>query len=405
MKHLFIGILLLALLTREFFWIEERHIYQENETYKKSYSFIHEPKKNSLSQYFFTDGILITVPLYPSYHYGDNVMIEGKIIKKDSKKGQLLVVENPKITKIKSHNFLLAFSKSVRLKVEKAVMTTLPSREGGLLLGIILGVRDKIDSEYYQQLKNAGVLHVIAASGQNVSIAAMLLLVIFSTFVKRRLALLFTALGVLVYAVLTGFDPPIVRASIMAILAYTALFSGRQIGSIYVLFLTGWAMLFVQPEEIIDVSFQLSFLSTFGILTVKPILDSMLRFKFLSFIKDDITTTLSAQIATFPLIITVFGTYSLLSFPVNILVLWTIPIIMIFGGLAGLISLFLPIIAKPLILLCYPFLSYFTTIVVLFSKINLQISIDTVPIACIFGYYLILLVVVIRLKERKTVKK
>ena len=405
MKYLFISILLLGLLTREFFWIEERHIYQENEIYKKSYSFVHEPKKNSLSQYFFTDGLLVTLPLYPSFHYGDRVMIEGKIIKKDSKKGHLLVVENPKITKIKSHNFLLAFSKSVRQKVEENVMTILPSREGGLLLGIILGVRDKIDSEYYQQLKNAGVLHVIAASGQNVSIAAMLLLVIFSTFVKRRLALLFTALGVLVYAVLTGFDPPIVRASIMAILAFTALFTGRQVSSIYVLFLTGWAMLFVQPEEIIDVSFQLSFLSTFGILMVKPILDSLLRFKLLSFIKDDITTTLSAQIATFPLMITVFGAYSLLSFPVNILVLWTIPIIMIFGGLAGLLSLFLPFLAHPLTLLCYPFLSYFTTIVELFSKINLQISIDTVPIACIFGYYLILLVVVIRLKERKAAIK
>jgi len=405
MKYLFICILLLALLTREFFWIEERHIYRENEIYKKTYSFIHEPKKNSLSQYFFSDGLLVTLPLYPSYHYGEMVQIEGKILKKDSKKGMLLVVENPKISKAKSRNFLLSYSKSVRQKVEENVMTTLPSREGGLLLGVVLGVRDKIDSEYYQQLKNAGVLHVIAASGQNVSIAAMLILVMFSTIVKRRMALLFTGIGVLCYAVLTGFDPPIIRASIMAILAFTALFTGRQISSIYVLFLTGWAMLFVQPEEIIDVSFQLSFLSTFGILTVKPLLDTVLSFKFLSFIKDDITTTLSAQIATFPLMIAVFGAYSLLSFPVNILVLWTIPIIMIFGGLAGLLSLFLPLLAKPLILLCYPFLSYFTTVVELFSEINLQISIDKVPIASIFGYYLILLVLVIRLKGRKTTIK
>lgn len=405
MKYLFISILVLGLLTREFFWINERHIYQENEIYKKSYSFVHEPKKNSLSQYFFTDGLLVTIPLYPSYHYGDKVLIEGKIEMRDSKKGKLLIVENPRISKIHNADPLLFFSKSVRQKVEENVMTTLPTKEGGLLLGVILGVRDKIDSEYYQQLKNAGVLHVIAASGQNVSIAAMLLLTVFSTFVKRRMALLFTALGVLLYAVLTGFDPPIVRASIMAILAFTALFTGRQISSIYVLFLTGWAMLFVQPEEIVDVSFQLSFLSTFGILTVKPLLDSLLRFKLLSFVKDDITTTLSAQIATFPLMITVFGAYSLLSFPVNILVLWTIPIIMIFGGLAGLLSLFLPFMAKPLILLCYPFLSYFKTIVELFSKINLQISMDTVPTISIFGYYLILLVVVIKYKERKFIKK
>ena len=182
----------------------------------------------------------------------------------------------------------------------------LPSREAGLFLGVILGVRDKIDSEYYQQLKNAGVLHVIAASGQNVSIAAMLLLVIFDKIVKRRVALLFTGIGVLIYAILTGFDPPIVRASVMALLSFAALFSGKQINSVYVLLLTGWAMLFVQPEEITDISFQLSFMSTFGILTVKPLLDKLLNFNFLVFLKDDITTTLSAQIATFPLMLSVF---------------------------------------------------------------------------------------------------
>lgn len=405
MRYLFISILILGLLTREFFWMEERHVYRESENYKKAYSFVHEPKKNSLSQYFFSDGLLITIPLYPSYHYGDKVFLEGKIITKDSKKGKLLVVQNPKIISINSHDLLLSFSKSVRQKVEDSILSMLPSREAGLLLGVILGVRDKIDSEYYQQLKNAGVLHVIAASGQNVSIAAMLLLVIFDKIVKRRVALLFTGIGVLIYAILTGFDPPIVRASVMALLSFAALFSGKQINSIYVLFLTGWAMLFVQPEEITDISFQLSFMSTFGILTVKPLFDKLLNFNFLVFLKDDITTTLSAQIATFPLMLSVFGAYSLLSFPVNILVLWTIPIIMIFGGAGGLLSLITPILAKPLILLCYPFLAYFTKVVELFAKINLQIGIETIPVTVIIGYYLMLIVLVIKLNKYKIVKK
>lgn len=405
MKYLFIGVLLLGLLTREFFWIEERHIYHENEIYKKAYSFVHEPKKNSMSQYFFSDGIMITVPLYPSYHYGEKVLVEGKIESKDSYKGRLLVVENPRISRIENTNYLLSFSKSVRQKVEGAVISTLPSKEGGLLLGVILGVRDKIDKEYYEQLRNSGVLHVIAASGQNVSIAATMLLIIFSSFVKRKIALVFTTVGVLIYAILTGFDPPIVRASIMAILAFTALFTGRQISSIYVLFLTGWGMLFVQPEEIIDVSFQLSFLSTFGILTVKPLLDTLIRAKFLNIVKDDITTTISAQIATFPLMLSAFGAYSLLSFPVNILVLWTIPIIMIFGGVAGLLSLLTPFLAKPFLLLCYPFLLYFRSVIELFAKVNLQIGIDSIPVTVIVGYYLILFAIVIKLKPRAHSKK
>src|SRR6185503_13401080 len=148
MKYIFISMLLLALLTREFFYFEERHIYKENEKFKITYSFTHEPKKNVISQYFFIDGIMVTTDLYPSYHYGDKVSIDGVITGKNTSKGNLLVVENPQITKVNSSNPLLSFSKFVRVKVEQASLTTLPSRDAGLLLGIILGVRDKIDSDY-----------------------------------------------------------------------------------------------------------------------------------------------------------------------------------------------------------------------------------------------------------------
>ena len=404
-KIALLTMLLLPLIVREFFYLEEQHIYKENEIYKKSYSFTHEPKRNPTSEYFFTDGILITLPLYPSYHYGDTYLIEGKIDSKKSHKGDLLVLKNPKMTPQEHTDYLLAFSKNVRQKVEDSAITTLPSREAGLLLGVILGVRDKIDNAYYEMLRNAGVLHVIAASGQNVSIAAMLLLVIFDKVVKRRMALLFTSLGVLVYAVLTGFDPPIVRASIMALLAFIALFSGRQVNSLYILFLTGWVMLFVQPQEATDVSFQLSFLSTFGILTVKPILDRVFSVGFVAILKDDITTTLSAQIATFPLMLSAFGAYSLLSFPINIMILWTIPIIMIFGGLGAILSLIYPPLAIPFMLLSYPLLAYFTWIVEFFSRFKYQLVVNSVPLTALFGYYLILLAVVIKVQRRVIQKK
>ena len=78
---------------------------------------------------------------------------------------------------------------------------------------------------------------------------------------------------------------------------------------------------------------------------------------------------------------------------------------MIFGGAGGLLSLITPILAKPLILLCYPFLAYFTKVVELFAKINLQIGIETIPVTVIIGYYLMLIVLVIKLNKYKIVKK
>lgn len=396
MKYLFIFILLLLLATREFFYFNERHIYRENEPFKRTYSITHEPKKNSYSQYFFVDGIMVTTALYPTYRYGDTVSIDGIISKKRSDKGELLVVQNPVISKIEKRDVVLSVSKFVRERVEKAAIKVLPEREAGLLLGVVLGVRDKIDNEYYALLKKAGVLHVIAASGQNVSIAAALLLAIFLRLVKRKLALLFTISGILGYATLTGFDPPIVRAAIMAIMAFAGQLAGRQTSSLYALFLTAWGMVFFQPSEIVDISFQLSFLSTLGILTIKPILDGVGTWQRVSFVRDDITTTLSAQLATLPVMLASFGAYSLLSFPINILVLWTIPVIMIFGGIGAMLSIISPIVAMPFILLCYPFLAYFTGIIVFFSDFGKQISVDNVPVALSVGYYLILFALVVR---------
>jgi competence protein ComEC len=394
-------LLAVILATRLFFFFDAHHFYKGGEFYKKTYRFDQEPKKNDMSQYFFADGILVSVPLYPHYKYGETVEISGVITNLKSEKGDLLTIENPTLVKKEQRNPVISVSIFVRKKIQDIVMTTIPQREGGLLLGIILGVRDKIDKDFYGQLKDAGVLHIIAASGQNVSILASILLLSLQRIVKRRYALLFTSLGILFYVVLAGFDPPILRASIMALVAYGAMALGRQSIGIWGLFISGWGMVFWNPLMISDVSFQLSFLSTFGIMTLKPLLDRVVTIRLLDFIKDDITTTISAQIATFPLMAAAFGSYSLLSFPINILLLWTVPMLMIFGGIGALFSLIMPILAQPFILLCYPFLYYFTTLIDLADRFYIGIPFTTVPQTLIAGYYLILIAIVIRFKYRR----
>lgn len=401
MKYLFIISLFLLLLTRLFFYYQERHIYKENESLKETYSFTHEAKENSGGQYFFVNNILVTLPLFPKYHYGDKIEIAGKVEMLQTKKGDLLAVKNPYVKPISNDNLPLAIAKFVRQRIQETVLSTIPAKEGGLLLGIILGVRDKIDNSFYEQLRNAGVLHVIAASGQNVSIVASLLLLTLERVVKRRLALLFTSVGVLFYAFLAGFDPSIVRAAIMAMITFGALAFGRQSRGLYALFATAYIMVFLNPGMIEDVSFQLSALSTFGILTVKPLIDRVVHIKFISILKDDITTTLSAQVATLPIMFYMFGSYSLVSLPVNILLLWTVPILMIFGGLGALVSLVFPLLGVPFFLISYPFLVYFTGVIGLFSNININISTNSWPITLVFGYYLILLGIVIRLQGRE----
>jgi len=406
MKTSFLLVILLSflLVVRLFLYLDERVIYKSGDSFNITHNFLEEPKKNSFGQYFFTSNVLISLPSYPRYGYGDTIKIYGVIEEKTTETGTLLIVSNPKIEKLKRSNPLLGFSTFVRNRIVDVVVKVLPTREAGLFLGIILGVRDKIDSAFYDQLKNAGVLHVIAASGQNVSILASILLVSFQYFVKRKKAILFTALFILFYSLLAGFDPPIVRASVMALISYGAMLFGKQSAGIFALFLTGWGMVMLSPENITDISFQLSFLSTFGIITVKPIIDKWLRWKGLTILKEDLTTTLSAQIATFPFMIAVFGSYSLITLPVNLLILWTIPPLMAIGVVASVIAVALPVVAYPFILLTLPFLAYFSGIVDVSSNFIYAMEFGEIPIAFICGYYLILIAIVLRLNMQKRSK-
>jgi competence protein ComEC len=185
----------------------------------------------------------------------------------------------------------------------------------------------------------------------------------------------------------------------MATISFGALTFGRQNTALFALFITGWGMVMYQPENLTGISFQLSFLSTLGIIMIKPLIERVFTIRFLGLVKDDLTTTLAAQIATFPLMIASFGAYSLLTLPVNLLILWTIPFLMILGVGSTILAIVVPLLAKPLILLSYPFLAYFAAVIDLSEKYKWVVEFDSIPGAFICGYYLIVIGIIFSLKN------
>lgn len=391
MKSLPIFIVIsLILFTRLFFYFDEKVEFKEGKKVKIEHTFTKEAKKSEFGQYFFINSLMVSIPKFPIYEYGDTISISGVPSLKKSDKGDLLVLNQPQIKKIPLQNPVLSLLKPIRQRVLEAIMSSIPSREAGLLAGILLGVRDKIEPDYYSDLRNAGVLHVIAASGQNVSIVASLILLLFERIIKRRLALILTVFVIGFYALLTGFDPPIVRASIMAVMTFGALYIGKQSSSLNALFITAAIMLIADPSLVVDISFALSFLSTLGIVMLNPILNAYLTHKSFNLFREDIVTSVSAQIATLPIILLFFQNYSLISLPVNLLVVFTVPFIMVFGGVGAILSLIHPILGVPFYFLAYPFISYFWLVVDIASNYNIMIHFDSFPVAILAGYYLLL---------------
>jgi competence protein ComEC len=339
--------------------------------------------------------IRITTSRFPEINYGDFMAISGTVSNKNGK----VLMYFPRIKAIKySQNILQSGLKSVNTLRQKLILffsKTLPSTSSSLLLGIIFGIKEQMPKDFTNNLRNVGVFHVIAASGMNVALIGGFISVGFSYFFRRQIAIVLSILGIIFYAILAGLEPSIVRASIMGVLVFSAQIFGRQTLAANSLFLAGFGMLFIDPSLFSDVGFQLSFAATAGILYIKPLLERK------EGIMSEILTTVAAQIATLPILITNFGTYSIYSILVNGLVLWTVPILMMVGGLGAILGLILEPLGQFLIYLCYPLLLYFEIVVNIFGKIGGVFNIENFPWQFAAGYYCLLIAILIFIKKKK----
>lgn len=342
-----------------------------------------EPEVLAKSQRFKVEGLQIISTRYPEYHYGDKLKISGVIrtgrLGSGSLFGFLLnnqetkwVVNFPQIEKLEENrgNWLIASAWGLRRRLIANYKVYLPEPEASLLSGIVLGAKTQMSSGFKDDLRKTGLTHVVVASGMNVTLVAGFLSGMLTVFLRRQLTLPLILLGIFFYAFLAGFEAPIVRAALMGSLAVAAQSLGRQSWAALSLAISGSLMLFVSPTLLSDLGFQLSFLATGGLIFIKPQIDKLGPIGFLAKMPvfgESVTTTLSAQLMTLPLILATFGGYSPFSILTNSLVLWTIPWIMGIGGIAGIFGLLFEPLGQLVSFGSYPFLYYFERVVYLFA--------------------------------------
>lgn len=286
-----------------------------------------------------------------------------------------------------------------RQALDQKISSFLPSPQAELLSGILLGQNNNLPPRLKLALRDTSTLHLVVASGQNLSMIGGLFLSL-SGLIKRRNAIILSLLAVILYTLLSGLQIPILRASIMFILTALAQFYGRQNDGFRVLILTAGFMLLVNPKWLFQLSFQLSLLATFGVLVVAPILLKVLG--KLPVISQDLAVTLAAQVMVTPIIAQNFHQFSIVGLLANLFILWTIPFIMILGALmmgAGIIfwalGYFMAVVVNA-------FLTYFIYIVSFFSSLPFTWEYVREQSWIVWvGYYMILTGLLLAIKKIK----
>lgn len=286
---------------------------------------------------------------------------------------------------------------SFRERLDKQIALYLPSPQAELLSGILLGQNKNLPGQLKLALRDTSTLHIVVASGQNLSMVAGFFLLL-AGLIKRRLAIALSFLAIIFYTLLSGLQVPILRAAIMVSLAFWAEISGRQRSGVWVLAVTAALMLLVNPGWISSLSFQLSVLATMGVVVVSPII--LEKIKILPLISQDLAVSLAAQIMVLPIIAQNFHQLSLVALPTNILVLWTIPFIMIGGAILLILSFIIPPAAVLVGILLNGSLTYFVYIVNFFAGFSWAwIYIGEMSWLVWSGYYLIMAAILISIKK------
>ena len=188
--------------------------------------------------------------------------------------------------------------------------------------------------DFYQALITTGTLHIIALSGMNITILINLTAKA-TLFLGRRISIIVTICLIALFVMFVGAGPTIVRAAIMGSLSLIAIYFGRVYFSLLSLIMASLVMLLFDPDLIGNISFQLSFLATLGIIIgnrtfASQYIGGSLQ-RFILPIVENFRLTIFAQIFTLPVILYNFGRISLVSPLANVLIEWTIQPIMVLG--------------------------------------------------------------------------
>lgn len=268
----------------------------------------------SFSNRFSADIILNSLEdyEYKSINYSKDIYIKG-YMKNIQKNGE--------------NDFILEKIGALRKYIKLTFFENYDFQEASTILALVTGDRSYFTDKFYEAVKSSGVAHIMVVSGMHLSVIVSFLMYITNKiFYNKYLKALIIFIAVIIVSAVCGFTMSIIRAGVTYILIAISLVLGRSNTPANTLGAAVSLVLLNNPYAIFNVAFQLSVLSTFGILVVAvPCIEFIKENKYITnkillYLIFSSVISISATVMTAPVMIYYFGYISNLALITNLLV-------------------------------------------------------------------------------------
>lgn len=230
---------------------------------------------------------------------------------------------------------------TIRNNLKKSNFNT---KELNILMALLLGQQQDIDSEIVSDYQFAGAIHILSVSGLHVGFVLLFLNFLLQGFPNSKrnsyYKLAVTLFALWGFAVLAGLSPSVIRSVTMFSFVAVGLHLKRQSNIFHTLLVSLLLILLFEPSFLFDVGFQLSYVALFSILWMQPLLDKIWqpKNKIANYFWQILTVSFAAQIGTLPLSLYYFHQFSGLFFITNVIVIPFLSVIMAMGIVVMLLA-------------------------------------------------------------------
>ena len=285
----------------------------------------------------------------PPWVRGDQVSAEGVIRRPDdpefsdalAHKGMAVEMNGDQVERMgPSPSPFVRAAQVFRAFVGRSIGRLFPEREAGLLLGLVLGDASKLDAGMMRDFQGSGLGHLLVVSGENVAMVLAPMLGLASLLRLTRWPRFGTGVGtVAFFVVMTGAEPSVMRAGVMATLALVGVLIGRPRATGSILAGAVLVLLVLDPWLVWSIGFQLSVTAAAGMVALASPIGERLRRFVPAPVALAAGTTLAAQLGVTPILLFHFHEVPGVTIIANLLAFPAVPPALLLGLAAATVGL------------------------------------------------------------------